>query len=229
MEIKKTFQASLENKRLMFVEIGFVLSLTVVLIAFESKSAVGRDRGVITPPDAQQFEDDDVIPMPLDTPPEMPTVALPSLDEIIIVDDEVDVDDVLIETEDLADWAVNIEDYRTEVEEEPEIDEEIPFHLVEEEPTFQGGDANSFSMWVNQNIVYPEVCRMNNVSGRVMLQFTVDKNGRLGNVKILREIDPDLAKEAVRVVSMSPKWEPGRQRGRAVNVTYTFPVQFQLK
>lgn len=228
MEITKTFQASLENKRLMFVEIGFVLSLMVVLMAFEFKSAVGHGSGLIPVP-AVVIDDDDVIPIPLETPPAMPAVALPAPDEIIIVDDEVDVDDVFIETEDLATWAVNIEDYKTEVIEEAAVEEEIPIHLVQDKPTFQGGDANTFAKWVNERIVYPDVCRENNVSGRVMLQFTVDKYGNLGNIKVLREIDPALAREAVRVVSMSPKWEPGRQRGRAVNVTYTFPVQFQLK
>ena len=228
METKKSFQASLENKRFMFVEIGFVLSLMVVLMAFESKSAVGRDSGSIRPV-AVVIDDDDVIPIPLDTPPEMPKVALPVFESFVIVDNDLPVDDVFIETEDRDDWAVDIAIYQGEVEEEPEIVEDIPIFLVEEKPTFQGGDANSFSKWVNENIVYPEMCRENNVSGKVMLQFTVDKYGKLGNIRILREIDPELAKEAVRVVSMSPMWEPGRQSGRAVNVTYTFPVQFKLQ
>ena len=67
------------------------------------------------------------------------------------------------------------------------------------------------------------------MSGRVMLQFTVFKDGSVGNVKVLRSVDPSLDKEALRVVSSSPKWEPGRQRDRAVNVTYQFPVIFQLR
>ena len=77
MEITKTFQASLENKRLMFVEIGFVLSLMVVLMAFEFKSAVGHGSGLIPVP-AVVIDDDDVIPIPLETPPAMPAVALPA-------------------------------------------------------------------------------------------------------------------------------------------------------
>jgi protein TonB len=81
---------------------------------------------------------------------------------------------------------------------------------------------------VNQRLVYPEIARENGVQGRVNLQFTVGKDGSIYNIKVLRGIDPSLDKEAVRVVSMSPKWTPGKQRDRAVPVTYTFPVIFQL-
>jgi TonB family protein len=109
-----------------------------------------------------------------------------------------------------------------------DAEEPIPFQLVEEKPKFQGGDANQFSKWVNQRLVYPEIARENGVQGRVNLQFTVGKDGSIYNIKVLRGIDPSLDKEAVRVVSMSPKWTPGKQRDRAVPVTYTFPVIFQL-
>ena len=111
-----------------------------------------------------------------------------------------------------------------EVEEEP-----IPFQLVEEKPSFQGGDANQFSKWVNSRLVYPEIAKENGVQGRVTLQFTVEKDGSVTKVRVLRGVDPSLDKEAVRVVSMSPKWKPGKQRDRAVPVTYTFPVIFQLR
>jgi len=101
--------------------------------------------------------------------------------------------------------------------------------LVEQKPTFMGGDANNFSRWIGQHLVYPEVAKELGIQGRVVLQFTVMKDGTLGNLKVLRGVDASLDKEALRVVSTSPKWEPGRQRDRAVNVTYTFPVVFQLR
>ena len=109
-----------------------------------------------------------------------------------------------------------------------EEDEAIPFQIVDEKPSFQGGDANHFSRWVNSNLNYPEIARENNVMGRVTLQFTVEKDGSVTNVKVLRSVDPALDKEAVRVVSMSPKWSPGKHEGRPVSVTYTFPVIFLL-
>ena len=101
--------------------------------------------------------------------------------------------------------------------------------LVEQKPTFQGGDANRFSQWISQNVVYPELARENGVQGRVTVQFTVMKDGSVGGVKILRGVDPSLDKEALRVVASSPRWEPGRQRDRTVNVTYQFPVIFTLR
>ena len=108
-------------------------------------------------------------------------------------------------------------------------DDAIPFDFVEEKPSFKGGDADTFSKWVNERLIYPEIAKENGVSGRVTLQFTVNTDGAVKNVKVLRSADPSLDKEAVRVVSMSPKWTPGKQKGRAVNVTYTFPVIFQLR
>ena len=101
--------------------------------------------------------------------------------------------------------------------------------MVEEKPSFQGGDANQVSKWGNQRLVYPEIAKENGVQGRVTLQFTVEKDGSVTKVKVLRGVDPSLDKEAVRVVSQSPKWKPGKQRDRAVPVTYTFPVIFQLR
>ena len=92
-----------------------------------------------------------------------------------------------------------------------------------------GGDANTFSKWVNERLVYPEIAKENGVQGRVTLQFTINTDGSVSDVKVLSGVDPSLDKEAVRVVSMSPKWTPGKQRGQAVSVTLTFPVIFQLR
>ena len=82
---------------------------------------------------------------------------------------------------------------------------------------------------MNSRLEYPEIAKENGVQGRVTLQFTVEKDGSVTNVKVVRGVDPSLDKEAVKVVSSSPKWTPGKQRDRAVRVTYTFPVIFQLR
>ena len=104
----------------------------------------------------------------------------------------------------------------------------IPFVSVEEKPTFNGGDANDFSKWVNQNIQYPTVAQEKGVEGRVVLGFVVDENGQVKDVKVLKGVDPALDAEAVRVVSASPKWAAGKQNGQAAKVSYTFPVVFKL-
>lgn len=107
--------------------------------------------------------------------------------------------------------------------------DELDFQLVEVKPSFEGGDANTFSKWVTQHLRYPALAKKNGVSGRVMLEFTIMSDGRVANVRVLRGVDPLLDAEAVRVVSSSPRWKPGMSRGEAVNVTYTFPVIFQLQ
>ena len=229
MEIKKTEKANLENKKLLFTEIGLIISLLIVFIAFEWTQAEVKVSNLEDT--TQVVTEEEIIPITQETPPPPPSAPkIPILsDQIDIVDDEIKIDDdMFMNLEDDASIGVEIMDY-VEVEEEVVEEEAIPFQLVEEKPSFQGGDANQFSKWVNSRLVYPEIAKENGVQGRVTLQFTVEKDGSVTKVKVLRGVDPSLDKEAVRVVSMSPKWKPGKQRDRAVPVTYTFPVIFQLR
>ena len=124
---------------------------------------------------------------------------------------------------------IAIMDYQEEVVEEEVEEEAIPFQMVSEQPTFMGKDAKEFGKWVGSKIQYPEMARENNVQGRVILQFTIEKDGSLTNIKVVRGVDPALDKEALRVVSSSPKWKPGMMRDKAVRVNYTFPVDFRLR
>ena len=229
MDIKKSEKASLENKKLMFIEIGLVVSLAITLFAFEWTST--ETETALLEDTTEVLIEEEIISTQMDTPPPPPAAPkIPVLsDQIDIVDDEIEIeDDMFMNLEDDASLGVEIMDY-VEVEEEVVEEEAIPFQLVEEKPSVQGGDANQFSKWVNSRLVYPEIAKENGVQGRVTLQFTVEKDGSVTKVKVLRGVDPSLDKEAVRVVSMSPKWKPGKQRDRAVPVTYTFPVIFQLR
>ena len=115
-------------------------------------------------------------------------------------------------------------------EENPKEEKKVTsFHQIAQRPTFNGGDANEFSKWVNQNLRYPEKCRQSKVQGRVTLQFTVTETGKVADVKVLRGVNPELDKEAIRIVSESPLWTPGRnENGEPVPVSYVFPVIFQL-
>jgi len=230
MEVKKTDNANLENKKLLFVEIGLVISLALVFFAFEWGS---KEKQVAVLEETTQVVDvEEMVPITQETPPPPPSAPqIPVLsDQIDIVDDEIQVDDdMFINLEDDSNMGVEIMDYVEGVSEEVIEEEAIPFQLVEDKPSFMGGDANTFSKWVNERLVYPEIAKENGVQGRVTLQFTVNTDGSVSNVKVLRGVDSSLDKEAVRVVSMSPKWTPGKQRDRAVKVTYTFPVIFQLR
>ena len=231
MEVKKSPKASLENKKLLLTEVGLVVALAVVYGAFnwssrEAQVAVLEDTTQVVVED-EMIAIQNELPPP---PPEAPSIPVLS-DQIDIVDDDIKLDDdMFINLEDDANLAVDIQDYREAVVEEEEVEEEaIPFQLVEQKPSFNGGDANEFSKWVNSKLVYPEIAKENGVQGRVTLMFTVEADGRVTNVRVVRGVDESLDKEAVRVVSSSPKWKPGRQRDRAVKVTYTFPVIFQLR
>ena len=105
----------------------------------------------------------------------------------------------------------------------------VPFAQIEVKPTFQGGDANTFSQWVNEHLKYPKQAIQDKVQGRITLRFTVGADGVLRDAKVLRGVREDLDTEALRVISASPKWEPGKQDGKAVPVTFVFPVIYQLK
>lgn len=117
----------------------------------------------------------------------------------------------------------------TVINQNPPVGDVVPFAQVEDQPKFNGGNAGEFAKWVSANLKYPEDAFNAGISGRVMLQFTICEDGEVRNVKVLRGVNESLDAEAVRVISSSPKWEPGYQDGKPVNVTYSFPVVFKLR
>ena len=114
-------------------------------------------------------------------------------------------------------------------EDEEEIIEDAPLIKAEVMPTFQGGDLNTFRQWVQKQLRYPQIALENNITGRVTLQFVIEKDGRLTGIKVLTSPDASLSEEAIRVVQSSPKWTPGKQRNQPVRVSFTLPVMFQLR
>jgi TonB family protein len=109
--------------------------------------------------------------------------------------------------------------------------EEVPtevFVVVEEMPLYPGGDK-AMMEFIYKNINYPEVAKENNIQGRVVLRFVVKYNGEVGNITVIKGVDPSLDDEAIRVIGSLPAWKPGRQGGKPVNVWYSVPVTFQLK
>ena len=229
MEVKKSPKADLSKTVTLFREIGFIIVLGLVLLAFEWQSKEKKES--IFDQQESVIIEEEIIPITQEEqtpPPEMPKIPVLS-DAIDIVDDNIQVDDAVFSFEDDATLGVEIMDYIETVEEEEVEEEAIPFALVENKPTFQGGDANTFSKWVNSRLEYPEIAKENGIQCRVTLQFTVNTDGSVSDVKVLRGVDSSLDKEAVRVVSSSPKWKPGMQRDKPVRVTYTFPVIFQLR
>ena len=119
---------------------------------------------------------------------------------------------------------------KEEVIAEPKVEEEQPMSIamVEQKPQFAGGEAAMYK-WLSDNIVYPPAAAEEGVSGRVVVEFVVGKDGSISNVRVVRSRHTALDKEALRVVKAMPNWIPGRNNGQPVKVTYTLPVTFKLQ
>ncbi len=227
MELKKSDQANLEKRKSIFFQLGLAIALSLMLIAFEWTSG-GLSNNEFDLRDMEQVEEE-IIPITRQDQPEPPKPPEPpKVTEVLnIVDDDVEIDDEL----QLEDFEV---DQNTEieimeyVEEEEEEDAEI-FFIVEDMPSFQGKGQNGFRAYIFQNLKYPEIAAENGIAGKVYVKFVVEANGSVTNVELVRGVDPALDAEAIRVVKSSPKWSPGKQRGKPVRVSFTFPISFVLQ
>lgn len=225
MEIKKSPKADLENKKNIFLQIGLIAALGTVLLAFEWKVSVSETSDFITiSEDPTEIE---IIPVTVmnQLPPPPPPPA-PQTFELLQMVDELDPMEEVLEINDADDETPNREfninelDYGTE-----DIDDEIiPFMPSEDMPAFPG----NVQKWIAQRIRYPQLAAEAGIQGKVYIQFVVEKNGSVSNIKVVRGVDELLDKEAVRVISEMPKWTPGKQRGKAVRVSYTMPITFRL-
>jgi protein TonB len=227
MELKKSKKADLENKKGIFLQIGLVVVLGITLAAFEWSSRPNMEStlGELADVDLEEeiipiTRQQDVKPPP---PPPPPKVA----DVLNIVEDDVEIEDELIIEDAEADQNMEIE--IVEFEEEEEVAEEEVFFIVEDMPSFQGKGQEGFREWIAANLRYPEIAAENGISGKVYVQFAVNSKGQVVDAVVVRGVDPALDKEAVRVVMASPKWSPGKQRGKAVKVQFTFPINFVLQ
>lgn len=229
MELKKNPKVDLEKKKTIFIEIGLVLSLGIILLAFEWTSTGGVNTDLAGVQDI--VVEEEMIPITQQEeikPPPPPPQPMQVIDIINIVEDDIEIDDDidLFDSEFNEDIAVRIVNF---IDEEEEAEEEEIFVIVEDMPSFQGGDINKFREFINRNLRYPEIAAENGIQGRVILSFVVEPHGGVSNVRILRGVDPALDKEAIRVVESSPKWKPGMQRGKPVRVSFNIPIIFVLQ
>lgn len=112
-------------------------------------------------------------------------------------------------------------------QEKPDVQEEL-FQVVDEMPEYPGGQDSLFS-FIAKNVEYPVAAQDKEIEGKVYIGFVVDETGTVTNARVLRGVDPDLDKEALRVINLLEKWTPGKEKGKAVKVEYTFPISFALK
>lgn len=225
MEAKKTSKADLENKKSIFFQIGLILALVVVLVAFEYKS---YDKITI---DLQARVADDfaeeIIPITEQKVKPPPPPPPKQVTQIKIVEDDVEVEDDLdIDVE--ADDDTVMEEYIPPSDDDEEVVEAEIFTVVESMPSFPGG-MGELMKFLGKNINYPTLAKESGIQGRVFINFVVEPNGSISNVKVLRGIGGGCDEEAVRVVKSMPKWSPGKQRGKPVRVSYNLPVKFTLQ
>lgn len=228
MEQKKSPKASLEDKKLTFLLLGLVAVLAVCYVAINWTDPEVTKYEVVN--EEMIFEDElDIDQTTQDEKPEPPAPeVIQDVQELQIVDDDVKTESIEITSEDNEQEEVVIQAPVTIEEKEEEEDEKTIFVVVETMPEFPGGQASLFK-YLNENVKYPVIAQENNIQGRVIVQFVVEKDGSVTDVQVVRSVDPSLDKEAKRVISSMPKWSPGKQRGKAVRVKYTVPVNFKLQ
>ena len=210
----------------MFMQIGMIISLLIAWLAFEHKS---YDKREIDPSLLRQTEvvEEEMVEITKQEEPKPQPVEVPKqTTQLEIVEDDVEVEDIEINAE--VDQTEVLEEYVPVEVVEDDVQEQEIFQIVEEMPSYPGGDQKLME-FVAKNIKYPQIARETGIQGRVFVGFVVEPDGSVSNVKVLRGIGGGCDEEAMRVVKSMPKWKPGKQRGKAVRVSYMLPVNFKLQ
>lgn len=226
LDVKKSPKASLEDKKFIYLLVGFVLALSLVYIAFEWTN---KEITVYEDVDTDfVFEEElDIVQTAETPPPPPPPPAAPVVVEVLNVvenTEEVEAVEIVSEDDETEEIVIDVP-VAAPIEEE---EEEVVFQVVEKMPQFPGGQQALFE-YLSKNIRYPVIAQENGLQGRVICQFVVNSDGSIVDIVVVRSVDPSLDKEAVRVIQSMPKWQPGEQRGKAVRVKYTLPVNFRLQ
>jgi protein TonB len=221
MELKKSKEADLESKKIVFMTVGLVMVSAIVLMAF-TYTTVTPDEKKEFSTEKKKVSDELVFEMvePVEPPPveQQQAAPPPDLEEIEVVDDEEVVEEINLN--------LDPEELPPPVEEEKIIDEPIQ-DFVEVDPAFPGGEA-AMIKFIQQNVVYPELSREMGEQGTVYVQFVVNSDGSIQDVVVLKGVSEQLNKEAVRVVKKMPNWSPGEQAGKKVRVRYQIPIKFTI-
>ena len=225
MEVKKNPKVDLQNRKGIFLEIGLIFALALCIVAFslgQSKKSIEIIE--VSGPEVEV----DLVDI---TKPEEPKTQAPVKQAVKLISDFIKVvkNDAKIETQiDFADFTED-EIIVEEIEVVEEVAEEAAFIKVEVMPSFMGGDLNTFRMWVAQEFKIPAIAAENGIQGKVVVQFVIEKDGRLSSIEFLQSPDRVYEDEVRRVLMKSPKWTPGRQRDAVVRVRYILPIDCRLQ
>ena len=229
---RKTPEANLENKRGAWKAIGFVASLSLLLSALAWTSYdVAITRAIDFEADKRQDEEIpvNVVQPPPPPPPPQQTTVIEIVDDEEEIEEELEIEDIELDE----DTEIEFIDYEEE-------EEDVPFMIVENMPAMgdckklRGDERHQCTQleiikYVSKNTKYPPIAKDAGIQGTVFVYFVVGKDGKVKDVRVLREVDSRLDAEAIRVVESLPTFEPGEQRGKAVSVQYTIPVKFIIR
>jgi len=234
MEPKKNPKADLTKNSSLYFVIGLFAVMLFTYVAFEWKTYDEVNDYDIS----MNVDDllDEEVPMTeqIKTPPPPPPPAAPEIIEV--VEDEEEVEETVIESTETSqeEEIVEVEDV---IVEEVEEDIDVPFAVIEDVPVFPGCENEKdkracfnsmIQKHIGKNFRYPEIAQEMGVQGRVSVMFVIQKDGSIGNIR-MRGPDKNLEAEAARIIGKLPKMTPGKQRGRAVRVPFSIPINFKLQ
>lgn len=232
MEIKKDPKVNLESRKTTYVLTGLVGILAILFVGLEWANTSRRISSIAARNDVVEEEEEIVMTVQNNTPPPPPPPPMPDvIEQLTVVEDDVEIEEIEMQSlEDDNNTVVEVVDLSADSgpSEEEESEGNQIFTVVEQQPEFPGGEA-ALMAYIKKNLKYPAFAAENGIQGRVTLSFTVEKDGSIANIEVMRSPAEELSKEAIRVVQSMPKWKPGKQRGKAVRVKYVLPVTFRLQ
>ena len=230
MEIKKTDKADLENKKALFIQLGLIVALSLVIFAFEYKTYDTKESTMIQREAIQEVEEvvmatqEETAPPPPEDVPQAETTEFEIVDDSQTIEREFNISSFQ-QTSNVSATVGKIEIK----EDDEEVQEEtVIFTVVEQEAAFPGG-IQKLNEYLATSIKYPQQAKETGTRGRVMLTFVVERDGSITDIKVLRDIGSGCGEEAKRVVKEMPKWQPAKQRGKAVRQQFVLPVTFNLQ
>lgn len=224
MEPKKYESADVEKKSTFFFSIGLILTLGIVLTAFEWKD-IEEQAALDIQRNTDKIEETLDIPPTEQPPPPPPQIQQPQVVEV--PDEEKIEDEIQVNLDAEMTDETKVEQIEIKVEEPKEDVDEI-FTIVEETAAPKDGMA-AFYKFIGSKLKYPSQATRMGVEGKVFVEFVINRDGTLVDVRVVRGIGAGCDEEAVRVVQSSPPWKPGKQRGKPVRQKYTLPIQFKLQ
>lgn len=231
MELKKSPKADLQNKRSAFLLTGIAISMLITISLFSWSKSEQKIETMEAVTEAAEVEMAEITVQEDKPAPEVikAPIAVSEMLNIVSNDSKIVTDVTFFDDEMVTSGPIVVKSFNQKSVGETEAADDIPVVAADEMPKFQGKDISEFRSWCQQNLKYPPMAADNGVQGTVTLQFVVERDGSVSNVKVLRGVDRELDAAATKQVLASPKWSPGKNRGKPVRVTFTIPIVFKLQ